>query len=80
MRLSKMKMDPKEEYPGYSIKNNLGKGAYGEVRSARHEASGKMVAIKKMENLFANKFSALRALREVTLLRVIDHPNIIKIY
>lgn len=50
--LNKMKMDPKEEYPGYSLKNTLGKGAYGEVRSARHESSGKMVAIKKMERLF----------------------------
>lgn len=75
----KMKIDPREEYPGYNLKNVLGRGAYGEVRSAKHEASGQMVAIKKMDKLFENKFIALRALREVTLLRVINHPNIIKI-
>ena len=78
--MQKMKMDPKGEYPGYTLFNVLGKGAYGEVRSAKHEASGQMVAIKKMDKLFENKFYALRALREVTLLRVINHPNIIKIY
>ena len=46
--LSKLKTDPTKEYPGYSIKNILGKGAYGEVRSAKHEATDKIVAIKKM--------------------------------
>jgi serine/threonine protein kinase len=46
--MQKLKYNPNDDYPGYSIKNVVGKGAYGEVRSAKHEASGTIVAIKKM--------------------------------
>lgn len=66
--------------PRYNKKNLIGSGAYGDVYEAVDKETGKIVAIKQFKHLFDNKFVALRALREVTLLRVINFSKVIKIY
>lgn len=64
----------------YKVGDMLGKGAYSVVVSATHIPTGKKVAIKRIVDLLGKKHEALRILREVVLLRMLDHPNIIKLY
>ncbi|XLU50669.1 hypothetical protein S245_045483 [Arachis hypogaea] len=54
----------------------IGKGAYGIVCSALNSETNEHVAIKKIANAFDNKIDAKRTLREIKLLRHMDHENI----
>lgn len=58
----------------------IGKGAYGEVSRVRHRETGKIYAMKKYSKIFSNRILALRTLRELSILRRIRHPKIIKIF
>jgi serine/threonine protein kinase len=64
----------------YKITEFIGKGAYSIVAAGIHVPTGKKVAIKRIVDLLNKKHEALRILREVVLLRMLDHPNIIKLY
>ncbi|CAI5975969.1 unnamed protein product [Closterium sp. NIES-65] len=57
----------------------LGRGAYGVVCSARDETIGEEVAIKKIGNAFSDRTDAKRTLREILILRNMNHPNVIAI-
>jgi mitogen-activated protein kinase 1/3 len=46
----------------------------------KHRETGKIYAIKKYANIFKNRILALRTLRELTILRRMKHPKIIKIF
>ena len=55
----------------------IGQGSYGTVVRARHIPTGNMVAIKKIQNVFANVCDAKRLLREILILKSIGfHQNI----
>ncbi|KAK9688791.1 hypothetical protein RND81_09G011400 [Saponaria officinalis] len=54
----------------------IGKGAYGIVCSALNSETNENVAIKKIASAFDNKVDANRTLREIKLLRHMDHENI----
>ncbi|CAN1253577.1 Mitogen-activated protein kinase homolog NTF4 [Linum perenne] len=54
----------------------IGKGAYGIVCSALNSETAEHVAIKKIANAFDNKIDAKRTLREIKLLRHMDHENL----
>lgn len=58
----------------------LGTGSYGSVWLGRHIKSGKKVAIKQMKGIFYNETDCKRILREIKLLRRLDHPYIISLY
>ena len=62
------------------IKKELGKGAYGTVYLAVDRVSGQQVAIKRIDDVFRTRTDAKRTLREITILRQCDHPNICKLY
>lgn len=64
----------------YKITELIGKGAYSIVASGIHLPTEKKVAIKRIVDLLNKKHEALRILREVVLLRMLEHPNIIKLY
>ncbi|XP_058101072.1 mitogen-activated protein kinase homolog D5 isoform X2 [Magnolia sinica] len=53
----------------------IGKGAYGIVCSALNSETGEQVAVKKIANAFDNKIDAKRTLREIKLVRHMDHEN-----
>ena len=55
----------------------IGKGAYGVVCSAKDTETGEKVAIKKIANAFDNVTDARRTLREIKLLRRLQHENIV---
>ena len=58
----------------------IGCGSYGEVCKVRHKETGKIYAIKKYKNIYKDRVLALRTLRELTILRRMNHPKIIKLY
>lgn len=63
----------------YKILKILGTGSYGSVAQAIHVPSGKKVAIKKITEVFEDELDCKRILREITLLRKIDHPYVVKL-
>lgn len=61
------------------FKRCLGRGTYGAVCAFRDANLGIDVAIKKIPNPFRNGIDGKRCLREIKLLRLLDHENIIKL-
>ncbi|XP_022729325.1 mitogen-activated protein kinase 3 [Durio zibethinus] len=57
----------------------IGRGAYGIVCSVLNSETNEMVAVKKIANAFDNHMDAKRTLREIKLLRHLDHENVIAI-
>lgn len=57
----------------------IGRGAYGIVCSMLNAETNEMVAVKKIANAFDNYMDAKRTLREIKLLRHLDHENVIAI-
>ncbi|KAL5581168.1 hypothetical protein UlMin_013610 [Ulmus minor] len=55
----------------------IGRGAYGIVCSVLNSETNEMVAIKKIANAFDNHMDAKRTLREIKLLRHLDHENVV---
>ncbi|KAJ0264071.1 Protein kinase domain-containing protein [Hirschfeldia incana] len=63
----------------YQILEVIGKGSYGVVCAAIDTHTGEKVAIKKINDVFEHISDALRILREVKLLRLLRHPDIVEI-
>jgi len=63
----------------YEIVDIVGSGAYGIVVSARDKRTGEMVAIKKIEKAFDHPTFTKRTLRELKILRLAQHENIIAV-
>ncbi|KAK3134814.1 hypothetical protein QOZ80_5BG0411030 [Eleusine coracana subsp. coracana] len=63
----------------YKIQEIIGKGSYGVVCSAIDRHTGEKVAIKKIQNIFEHLSDAARILREIKLLRLLRHPDIVEI-
>ncbi|KAK1326567.1 Mitogen-activated protein kinase 2 [Acorus calamus] len=57
----------------------VGRGAYGIVCAVTNSQTNEEVAIKKIGNAFDNRIDAKRTLREIKLLRHMDHENVIAI-
>jgi mitogen-activated protein kinase 1/3 len=54
-----------------------GSGSYGSVHICEDISTGKNVAIKKIPLAFDNLTNAKRLLREIKILRMLSHPNVI---
>ncbi|KAI9083483.1 hypothetical protein K1719_034425 [Acacia pycnantha] len=63
----------------YKILEVIGKGSYGVVCAAIDKHTGEKVAIKKIHDIFEHISDAIRILREVKLLRLLRHPDIVDI-
>jgi mitogen-activated protein kinase 1/3 len=61
----------------YTLIKAVGKGAYGVVCSCRDKETGRKVAVKKVEDAIVDGTDAKRTLREIKLLRFLNHENII---
>ncbi|XP_028763811.1 mitogen-activated protein kinase 19 [Neltuma alba] len=87
MQRDQLKKDVKEldfftEYGDanrYKILEAIGKGSYGVVCAAIDKHTGEKVAIKKIHDIFEHISDAIRILREVKLLRLLRHPDIVEI-
>eukprot|EP00210_Caulerpa_lentillifera_P004044 g3857.t1 len=63
----------------YVINEIIGKGSYGIVCSALDTYTGQEVAIKKIINVFGNVSDATRILREIKLLRLLKHEDLVRV-
>ncbi|XP_060172690.1 mitogen-activated protein kinase 9-like [Lycium barbarum] len=63
----------------YQVQEVIGKGSYGVVGSAVDTHTGEKVAIKKINDVFDHVSDATRILREIKLLRLLRHPDIVEI-
>ncbi|XP_068644013.1 mitogen-activated protein kinase 9-like [Aristolochia californica] len=63
----------------YQIQEVIGKGSYGVVGAAIDTHNGEKVAIKKINDVFEHVSDATRILREIKLLRLLRHPDIVEI-
>ncbi|KAI3796839.1 hypothetical protein L1987_39525 [Smallanthus sonchifolius] len=63
----------------YQVQEVVGKGSYGVVGAATDTHTGEKVAIKKINDVFDHVSDATRILREIKLLRLLRHPDIVEI-
>ncbi|XP_039121796.1 mitogen-activated protein kinase 9-like isoform X1 [Dioscorea cayenensis subsp. rotundata] len=63
----------------YQIQEVIGKGSYGVVGAAIDTHTGEKVAIKRISDVFEHVSDATRILREIKLLRLLHHPDIVEI-
>ncbi|MFM7590256.1 MAG: serine/threonine protein kinase, partial [Isosphaeraceae bacterium] len=65
----------------YRILDRLGAGSMGRVYKAQHKLMGRVVALKVIApELTSNERVVKRFLREMRLVAMLDHPNVIKAY
>ena len=60
-------------------KEKLGEGTFGVVSKARSKRTGKLFALKKILMHNEKEGFPITALREVKLLKMLSHPNILKL-
>ncbi|KAF5351566.1 hypothetical protein D9758_007229 [Tetrapyrgos nigripes] len=90
--LGRGREDPKQ-IGNWKLGRTLGQGAHGRVRVARNAKTGQMAAIKIIpKNSFCSRTSALddagfeaeqreiAMQREVIIMKLIEHPNIMRLY
>ncbi|CUM48852.1 unnamed protein product [Debaryomyces tyrocola] len=71
----------KVEYPNlqnYEVLEQMGEGAFSIVYKARHLASNKLVAIKILRKFQMDQAQKQAVLKEVTIMRQLNHPNIVR--
>ncbi|KAL0866112.1 hypothetical protein Bca101_045230 [Brassica carinata] len=64
----------------YELGRRLGSGSFAVVWQARHRSSGLEVAIKEIDKKLLNPKVRDSLLKEISILRTIDHPNIIRLH
>lgn len=63
----------------YEWIRKLGEGTFGEVSKARSKKSGQVVALKKILVHNEKDGFPITALREIKLLKALDHPNVLRL-
>jgi len=64
----------------YRIGKMLGSGAFGEVRVCMHRENGAQRAVKVLRKAQMDEDEKRMFFNEITVLRDLDHPNILKMY
>lgn len=64
----------------YVIETTIGQGHYAVVKSAKHLFSGERVAIKIIDKLKLDKVSREHLFQEVKCMKLIKHPNVVRLY
>jgi serine/threonine protein kinase len=61
------------------IEKPLGEGTYGVVYKAKHIETGETVALKKIRLEVEDEGVPSTALREISVLKTLEHPNVVKL-
>lgn len=64
----------------FDIVEKLGEGTYGKVYKAVHRTTYEAYALKKIRILYDEEGVPATAMREVSLLKECDHPNVIRLH
>ena len=66
----------------YTVNRELGKGNFWKVSLGTHIKDGKKDAIKRIEknNLLKNTKGSKALINEISILRMLNHPWIVKLY
>ncbi|CCD71675.1 Serine/threonine-protein kinase kin-29 [Caenorhabditis elegans] len=64
----------------YDVGRAIGKGNFATVRIARHKIAKTKVAIKSIDVSALDRENLIKLEREVKIVKVIDHPHIVKSY
>ncbi|XP_044133601.1 serine/threonine-protein kinase SIK2-like [Bufo gargarizans] len=64
----------------YDIERTLGKGNFAVVKLARHRITKTEVAIKIIDKSQLDAVNLEKIYREVQIMKMLDHPHIIKLY
>lgn len=64
----------------YRFVRTIGKGNFAKVKLACHVITGKEVAIKIIDKTQLSPSSRQKLFREVRIMKMLDHPNIVKLF
>jgi serine/threonine protein kinase len=81
IEIKESKLAPSKLIEEYIIKETIGKGTFSTVKLGEHIKTKKKVAIKILDKeKLKTKEDSIRIQREIKILSIMDHPNIIKTY
>ncbi|XP_026880790.2 serine/threonine-protein kinase MARK1-like isoform X4 [Electrophorus electricus] len=72
-----------DEHPhvgNYRLLKTIGKGNFAKVKLGRHVLTGREVAVKIIDKTQLNPTSLQKLFREVRIMKVLNHPNIVKLF
>ncbi|XP_031136252.1 MAP/microtubule affinity-regulating kinase 3a isoform X15 [Sander lucioperca] len=78
---SRTSEEPQQPHVGnYRLLKTIGKGNFAKVKLARHILTGREVAIKIIDKTQLNPNSLQKLFREVRIMKILNHPNIVKLF
>ncbi|XP_045904342.1 serine/threonine-protein kinase MARK1-like isoform X2 [Micropterus dolomieu] len=72
--------DEQPHVGNYRLMKTIGKGNFAKVKLARHTLTGREVAIKIIDKTQLNPTSLQKLFREVSVMKTLNHPNIVKLF
>ncbi|XP_031643939.1 MAP/microtubule affinity-regulating kinase 3 isoform X6 [Oncorhynchus kisutch] len=72
--------DEQPHVGNYRLLKTIGKGNFAKVKLARHILTGREVAIKIIDKTQLNPNSLQKLFREVRIMKILNHPNIVKLF
>uniref|UniRef100_A0A4W5PPB3 MAP/microtubule affinity-regulating kinase 3 n=1 Tax=Hucho hucho TaxID=62062 RepID=A0A4W5PPB3_9TELE len=73
-------VDEQPHVGNYRLLKTIGKGNFAKVKLARHILTGREVAIKIIDKTQLNPNSLQKLFREVRIMKILNHPNIVKLF
>lgn len=67
-------------YKYYEVKQNIGKGQFGEVRLCSHTKSGRDVAVKMVKKRDLKQQEIFQQRKEIEILKMCQHSNVIRLH
>eukprot|EP00123_Amoebidium_parasiticum_P015227 comp22842_c0_seq1/m.35986 comp22842_c0_seq1/g.35986 ORF comp22842_c0_seq1/g.35986 comp22842_c0_seq1/m.35986 type:complete len:754 (-) comp22842_c0_seq1:841-3102(-) len=64
----------------YRLMKTIGRGNFAKVKLAEHTLTGEQVAVKVIDKTALQASTLSKLFREVRIMKMLDHPNIIRLY
>lgn len=69
-----------DELATFEMMEKLGEGTYGQVYKAMHKPTQQVYALKRIKIVYEEEGVPSTAIREISLLKECDHPNVIRLH